>query len=174
MRSCRVGFEGSRDAEIRAELSRVEKLLNINYVAHWFGFRLPFCIINCIRDKRRVIAIEIINSKGPDTRLMSSARCLSHASMDRMGVEQQEQEEMEEEREKLVVASVATATVTATSSLFPCSSVPCPPLLGIFSTCPVRLPVPESKAALSESRRLYLIRPGLFVTQGRHNQWSRF
>lgn len=40
-----------------------EKLLNINYVAHRFGFRLPFCIINCIRDKRRVIASEIINSE---------------------------------------------------------------------------------------------------------------
>ncbi|KAL7740095.1 hypothetical protein ACLKA6_015932 [Drosophila palustris] len=54
---------------------------------------------------------------------MSSARCLSHASMDRMGVEQKVQEEMEVERDKLVVASVATATVTATSSLFSCSPV---------------------------------------------------
>lgn len=49
---------------VRAQRQRERaELLNINYVAHRFGFRLPFCIINCIRDKRRVIASEIINSE---------------------------------------------------------------------------------------------------------------
>lgn len=57
-----------------------EELLNINYVAHRFGFRLPFCIINCIRDKRRVIASEIINS---ETRSFPAliAICTTHSTL---------------------------------------------------------------------------------------------
>jgi len=60
-----------------------EKLLNINYVAHWFAFRLPFCIINCIRDKRRVIAIEIINSKGSIVSGFNHYQHLIHSQPDR-------------------------------------------------------------------------------------------
>lgn len=67
------GTQGSMEYGTSMSVSRErerEQLLNINYVAHRFGsdrfgFRLPFCIINCIRDKRRVIAIEIINFREP-------------------------------------------------------------------------------------------------------------
>lgn len=61
-----------------------EELLNINYVAHRFGFRLPFCIINCIRDKRRVIASEIINS---ETRSFPAliAICTTHSALRVLG-----------------------------------------------------------------------------------------
>lgn len=72
------GWVFSVRAPGRAREREREKLLNINYVAHRFGFRLPFCIINCIRDKRRVIAIEIINS---ETRSFPAliAICTSHS-----------------------------------------------------------------------------------------------